>query len=556
MPSTTDPPPSGLQTPPMFPDLAVPPTPMDEEEINRLLGQDMEETPMDVYNAGMTVLAVSATVVVPPREPRVPTPATSPSPSGSPERGEPSKLTNDDLDDNRGQSTASLADTRNSQLLEDQRFQSSNFQWVEDVTDTRLTDMQLKWKELEQSYLTRISRLEESMVRVKTALDLAPLHLPMGRHQVEGHADQEQSVYNVSDEEGDRELQERDLQDGVLQNRLGPSRGQGHRSDGHSAKVTGSARYREDPQDARGHLGRVNSERGVFKHLPLRKSKAARRLLSRPTSASHSFRRCNQAELVSIFRVYYKAEAVTYIKGLSLLLANIKNLIFVNNTEVLNCLTTGSDQSKYQTLQQIAKHLNVLQSESELVSSMSRGNLLEVPARYSSVQTFPPLLNVAPLTKLNTLNVFNSCWTTQGVFQRNRLCKFISLLHPKLASCLMSLQGDQQHMVLLKNLFPKETNPWVQAFNHVVLMTVTSVFDLDRNRQFYDNTGSKEVFLPQNVSSHQFENQVFDTREISWNREQFVNCFRSLKVTTPLKNLDNLHLQELEVVKSILNRPY
>ena len=120
----------------------------------------------------------------------------------------------------------------------------------------------------------------------------------------------------------------------------------------------------------------------------------------------------------------------------------------------------------------------------------------------------------------------------------------------------MSLQGDQQHMILLKNLFPKESNPWVQAFNHVVLMSVTSVYDLDRNRQFYVNTGSKEVFLPQNVSSYQFENQVFDTREISWTREQFVNCFRSLKVTTPLKNLDNLHLQELEVVKSILNRPY
>ena len=259
MSSTTDPPPTGLQTPPMFADLAVPPTPMDEEEINRLLGQDVEEIPMDEYDtARMPVVAeVSATVVIPSSGPRVSTPATSPSLSGSTERGEPSKLTSDGLDDNRGRSTSSLEDTGDSQLLEDQ-YQPSAFRWVDDVTDTRLADMQLKWKELEQTYLTKISRLEESMVRVKTALDLAPLQLPKGRHQTEAHADQEQIVYDVSDNED--ELQGRDLQDGDLQNHLGPGRGQGHHSDGHSARVTGSARYREDPQDARGHLGKVNSK--------------------------------------------------------------------------------------------------------------------------------------------------------------------------------------------------------------------------------------------------------------------------------------------------------
>ena len=545
--------------------------------MNRLLDQEVEEVAMEEFDEAMRVAQVTATIVIPSSSGvRMSPSPPPPSPSGSAQRGEPSKPTND-LPDGAGPGetrmfshTPSLGDSEDLQSMVDR--EPNNFLWTDEVEDPKWVGLQIQWQMMERKYLARIRKLEEITAQVKRALDQVPPQLSKRRHQDqdvghdEGHdvgqvvdqdvgrdedQDEEVVVYDVPDDDGE---------DGDLQSHHGQH---GHHgSETQRVRATGSSNSsrRENSQGATQHLGSGRSDRsGVKQGPPVKKSKAGKRgnlsIQSNSSSASASYR--SHPDLVSIFHVFGKNEAADYIKGVTTLMQKVKDLISVNNVDILTHLTTGSNVAKFQVFQHVARHLNVLRSEEELLRFMSRKNLVDLPVRYASAQTFPAMPNVAPTTKANTLSVYNACWTNQGGYQRNRFLKLVlSLTHPKLASCVMSLQGDQQYMALLKNLFSKESHPWLQAFHYTVMMTVTSVYDLSRNRVFFPNIGYEEVFLPSNVSSVQFENLVYKTRSISWTREQFETYFRSEKVATPLRDLDNLHLKELQIVKATLNRSY
>ena len=131
----------------------------------------------------------------------------------------------------------------------------------------------------------------------------------------------------------------------------------------------------------------------------------------------------------------------------------------------------------------------------------------------------------------------------------------ISIIHPKLASAIMSLQGDKTNVDLLKTLFSKQSNIYLQIFHYNLLIQITACYDVTRGRKFLANKNESEVYLPSNVTSPQFEQRVFQTRSMAWSRADFRKYFHSEHVASPMKSMDNLHLCELIYIRGVLSDP-
>ena len=186
---------------------------------------------------------------------------------------------------------------------------------------------------------------------------------------------------------------------------------------------------------------------------------------------------------------------------------------------------------------------------------MTTRHLLDLPVNYRNSETLAPLPNIAPSSRPNVLSIHNFCFNKQGTYQRNRFIKMVlSLNHPKLASAVMTLQGDQAATELLKGLFSRQHNVWLQAFHYNILLLATNCYDLSRGRKFYRNK-EDDVFLPSNIASVQFEHKIYMTRQVAWSRVDFEHNFRSRKVSAPLRDMDNLHIQELQFIKTTLASP-
>ena len=286
------------------------------------------------------------------------------------------------------------------------------------------------------------------------------------------------------------------------------------------------------------------------------RSESSQRNLSTQNSNPTTNPTRRNPSLKSIFKVYSKQESSMYIRGISGLVNKVKNLVSKFNPDIISELTQGSDRNKFQVLQHISKHMNVMRNEDELLQFLTTRNLLNVPINYKDLATFPSLPNIAPSTRPNLLNIHNFCFNgQQGSYQRNRFVKMVlSLASPKLASCVMTLQGDQLANDLLKNLFSKQNNVWLQVLHYHILLQATYCFDLSRGREFYINK-VQDIFLPANVTSVQFEQKLYLSCEVAWSRTDFEHHFRSKKVSAPLRDLDNLHLNELQFIKTTLANP-
>ena len=261
-------------------------------------------------------------------------------------------------------------------------------------------------------------------------------------------------------------------------------------------------------------------------------------------------------ELRSVFRIYSKAESTAYLRGVSVLLTQAKELLAKYNPEIVEKLKQGSDRTNFHILQHIAKHLNKLRNEDQLLAFLKTKDLLSVPSHYESSANLPPLPNLLPGTRASTLNIHNLTYNAkQDLYLRNRLVKLVfSIIHPKLASTIMTLQGDKTSVDLLKTLFSKQSNIYLQIFHYHLLLQTTASYDLSRGRTFLANS-EPDVYLPSNVTTVQFEQKVFQTRLVAWTRSDFRKNFHSVQVASPMKSMDNLHICELLYIKSVLSDP-
>ena len=263
--------------------------------------------------------------------------------------------------------------------------------------------------------------------------------------------------------------------------------------------------------------------------------------------------RCN--ELRSIHRPYSRAESSAYITGISVMLIQTKDLLCKFNPEIVESLRCGSDQTNFFTLQQVTKHLNKVRTESQLFEFLTNTDLLHAPNNYENSEQLPPLPNLFPGNRSSMMNIHNVTHNAkQNSYLRNRLIKLlISVIHPKLASAIMSLQGDRMSAELLKTLFAKQANIHLQIHHFYLLLIVTSCYDVTRGRTFYANKDS-ELYLPSNIQSPQFEQRLFQSRDMAWSRADFRKYFHSENVQKPMQSLDNLHLCELVYIREILSR--
>ena len=559
---------SSIMTPPMMEAAdEFPTSPLTEENMNLLLGPDVGEDIDDQDDQDIQMVAevyYDGGHQQPEREVQeMASPSTSSSSgepattscstsSPTPARGEPSK-NHSSASASPVPTTTGCVETRtpDSNLLSPEiipKLQPILFDWSAAVENPESVDMEITWQEEKRGYLQTIKELETFKKNVILALgEVTPEgQLAKRRHQSLSPGQQEGAQGNYQDEEHVQDVpadqfdqEERDIQ--LAQRRSLELPGD---------KASQSDYLRSQPPPAK-KVKNCNSadpsDQSSNRNLSSQGSQD-----SRPTAGPNR----RSTTLKSISRIYSKQESSQYIKGISALLNKVKHSITKFNPEIITELSKGSERNKFQLIQHVGKHMNVMRNEDELLQFLTTRNLLSLSIDYENLVTFPALPNIAPSTRPNLLNIHNFCFNKQqGQYQRNRFVKMvISLCSPKLASCIMVLQGDQLANDLLKNLFSKQSSIWMQVLHYNLLLQATYCFDLSRGRNFFINK-VQEIFLPANVTSVQFQQKIYQSREVAWTRADFELHFHSQKVSAPLRDLDNLHLNELQFIKTALSNP-
>ena len=524
---------SSIQTPQRM-DVEYPETPMSQEELDMLLADEQKQDQQKQDQQEETHMIVEVTVnsdqgqdqeeLVMPHGG-----APSSSPSSSPSPGEPSKNSHSGPPGLEPTPIVSRPVSPETPAVVENNF----FDWNEDVHITEVIDVELDWQDRERKYLQEIKELRafrEQVVRVV------------------------QGTYSAQQAHGSTTGQ-----DGAATTDLGEDRGQvvGQPEavrQGHRAQRKGRRGEPASTRDSSSEFLRPTST-----NLPppvKRKKSNSERDLVLQNSNSVATQPKRSPELRSIFRIYSKAESTAYCKGISVLLTQAKELLSQYNPEIVAKLNEGSDRTKFHILQHIAKHLNKMRDEDQLLAFLRTRNLLSLPSHYEDSTNFPPIPNILPGNRASTLNIHNFTYNAkQDLYMRNRLVKLVlSVAHPKLASTIMTLQGDKANMDLLKILFSKQSNVYLQIFHYHLLLQITASYDLSRGRTFLTNS-EPDVYLPSNVTTIQFEQKVFQTRQVAWTRPEFQKNFHSVKVASPMKDMDNLHIQELLYIKSVLANP-
>ena len=564
-----------IQTPPPMLDSAdeYPTSPLNEENVNLLLGPDEEEDIEDpviqvvgeVYNDGGQQQAEQEVQEMspppPPSSSGEPVASSCPPLSPTTSRGEPTKENRPSASPARTtpgwvENTITLDSP---QILSPEilpKLQPILFDWADAVQDPEAVDKEIIWLEKERVYLQRLEEFETFRRNVILALgEITPDgQLAKRRHQSPSPDQQEdaqrqphgslldeEDVQDVPvDQRDDREA--RDIQRGAQRDSLKPSGDREFHSDNvkcqpPAKKVRSDCKSADHNSDWNQGSPRTSSGPGP------QDPRTTAGPNTRPT------------DLKSISRIFRKQESIEYIQEVSAFLNKVKHAVSKFNPDIVTELNKGSDRNKFRLIEHVGKHLNVMRDEPELLQFLTTKNLLNLPIdNYEYLVTFPSLLNISPSTRTNVLSIYNFCYIKeQSQYQRNRFIKMVlSLCCPKLAACVMVLQGDQLANDLLKNIFSKQSNIWVQVLHYNLLIQATYAYDLSRGRTFFSNK-TKEIFLPANITSAQFQQKLYLSREIAWTRSDFELFFHSKRVSSPLRDLDNLHLSELQFIKKAMS---
>ena len=218
---------------------------------------------------------------------------------------------------------------------------------------------------------------------------------------------------------------------------------------------------------------------------------------------------------------------------------------------MLDQLTTGPEKNKFRIISHAAKCLKIKRKLPSLLQFLTKDLMNRSVENYEQSVTFPSLPNLMPSQNNHTPSIYNFCYNhSQEQFQRNCLIKLaLSISNPKFCSCVMTLQGDANE--ILKIIFPTNCNIWLQVLHLNLLTQVVYSYDFTKGRKFYD-LKTKDIFLPLNITCHQFQAKIQFSRSTPWNQHDFANNFQSGMVASPMKTLDNLHLSELQYIKTQL----